>query len=189
MTTTREAEPGTATSSTVATPTTTVPATVLGVTVTSILHQPELSEESAVTTAGIHPVRIGMTVDEASEAAGLALIPLTEATPRCYFVEPEGGPVGVALMVYDGKIVRVDVNSGRVTTKSGIGIGSTEEEILELFGNQIEITEHFFTTGHYLTFVPVDDTGFRVVFETDGSVVVNFRSGQLPQVLWIEGCN
>jgi hypothetical protein len=45
--------------------------------------------------------------------------------------------------------------------------------------------------GNYLTFIPQDrpDRNYRLVFETDGDRVTNFRSGQVPEVEAIEGCS
>ena len=50
---------------------------------------------------------------------------------------------------------------------------------------------HKYTDGEYLTFVPADekDANLRIIFETNAEgVVVAFRTGQLPEVEYVEGC-
>jgi hypothetical protein len=44
--------------------------------------------------------------------------------------------------------------------------------------------------GHYLTLMPKDvaDKNYRVVFEALNDRVTQFRSGQVPEVEYMEGC-
>jgi hypothetical protein len=95
-------------------------------------------------------------------------------------------------MVTSRTVARVDVYQGRIRTRSGVGIGTTEQDVMDTYPGQIEVSAHpYDETGHYLTFVPRDasDTAYRLIFETDGQVVTSFRSGRLPEVEWIEGCS
>ncbi len=165
--------------------TTTVPPT----TTTTVAVDP-VSTDDVITIGGLGDVRVGMTVEEAAAAAGLELTGEPDVDPDCYFVMPLGLD-GVAFMVADGTVARIDVAAGPITTRSGAGIGSTEDEIKDLFPGQIEVSDHAYVDGNYLTFVPVDegDDQFRVVFETDGEVVTQFRAGRLPEVEYIEGCS
>jgi hypothetical protein len=86
----------------------------------------------------------------------------------------------------------VDIHDNpRITTLAGAKIGDTEQQIKSLYPGQIKVTPHEYVRGgHYLTFVPTDaqDKQYRVVFETDGKRVKNFRAGQIPEVEAIEGC-
>ena len=83
-----------------------------------------------------------------------------------------------------GTIERVDITTEDITTRSGAGVGSTEEELAELFGDSLT-TEASETGGNQVIFTPSDDSDaqFRVIFETDGETVTSFRSGRVPQVL------
>lgn len=183
-------EPTSEPTTTVAAPATTAPAptsTVLATTTTTPLPS-LLTDESTVSIGGLLPVVVGMSVEEAEAAAQTAFLGGEDATGDCYFVTPENGPVGVSFMVFRGLIARVDVIEGAVKTKSGAGIGTTEEDILALYGELIEVTPHAYVEGSYMTFVPVEDVGYRVVFETDGSAVTTYRAGEVPMVEFIEGC-
>lgn len=155
---------------------------------------PKLTDQSKVVTNGIGSVQVGMTVAQASKAAGLQLV--SEGSypngSSCFYVKPKGGPSSVAFMVSENRIARVDVSeSSAITTLSGARIGDTESRIKSLYPGQIEVTPHKYTNGHYLTFIPRDrgDRNYRVVFETDGQRVTGFRAGKLPEVQYVEGCS
>ena len=154
---------------------------------------PQLTTAATVTTSGLGPIRVGMTVAEATGAAGLVIIAPTEsaveASPGCGFARADGFD-GIGFMLIDGVIARVDVYSGPSSTASGARIGSTEEEINTLFPDVISVSPHQYVDGNYLTLTPTAENlaDVRVVFETDGEVVTSYRAGRTPEVEWIEGC-
>ncbi len=159
---------------------------------TSTAPPARLSADSPVLLSGIGAIRAGMTVEEAAAAGRVRLVVEDDTfAPDCVFVGPERGPSGVSFMVTDGTIGRVDVDARGVRTRSGIGIGSTEEEVKATYPGRITVSPHTYTEGgHYLTFVPRDraDADLRIVFETDGRTVTSFRAGRLPDVEYVEGC-
>lgn len=155
--------------------------------------QTKITNQSKVAINGIGGIRVGMTVTEASIASSTKLVGKGE--PSCYYVQPQGAPKGLGFMVSEGRIARVDVYENKnITTVSGAKIGDTEARIKALYPGQIKVTPHEYTGytgGHYLTYVPKDksDRNYRVVFETDGKRVTNFRAGKLPEVEYVEGCS
>lgn len=159
----------------------------------SVSAQTKLTDQSKVVISGIGPIQVGMTVAQASKAAGMQLV--SEGSypsgGSCFYVKPKGGLSNVAFMVSENRIARVDILGSPVTTLSGARIGDTESRIKSLYPGQIEVTPHKYTNGHYLTFVPKDrgDRNYRVVFETDGQRVTGFRAGKLPEVEYVEGCS
>lgn len=164
------------------------------VTVLPLIAQAQLTEQSKVYINGIGPVLVGMTVSEASKAAGRRLVSTGDSGggSNCFYLTPEGGPRAVGFMVTDGRISRVDIwSDSRVTTLSGAGIGDTEARIKALYPGKIQVSPHkYIQGGHYLTFVPKDgsDSNYRLVFETDGNRVTQYRAGKLPEVEFVEGC-
>jgi hypothetical protein len=151
-----------------------------------------LSASSTVTLRGIGPVRVGMTLSEASSAAGKQIVAKPDATTECGYAAPEGGPDGVLFMVVAGRIARVDVSSGPVKTQSGAAIGDTEAQAQARYSNRLQVSPHNYDpTGRYLTLVPSDpaDVDFRLIFETDGTKVTRFRAGKQPEVSYVEGCS
>lgn len=154
-----------------------------------------LTQETSPDLKGIGPIRVGMTVDEASQRSGVPLISPGEQSepPECLYYHPLGEPRGLLFMVSNGQIVRVDIQNRMMTTLSGVAVGDTEEHIQSLYPDQIEVSSHKYVPGgHYLTFVPRDeaDKDYRVIFETDPEErVVQMRSGRLPEVEYVEGCS
>ena len=145
-----------------------------------------------VSELGYGPLTIGMTVSEGSQALGVALKPA--APPEddggdCHYVYPRGRPGALGFMVAGGTIARVDVLEPGILTAAGIGVGSTEREVMAAYGAALEIHRHHYTWmdgGHYLTVEP--RPGRKLVFETDGSTVTIYRSGRVPEVQYVEGC-
>ena len=144
----------------------------------------ESLEGGRVSTVGFDDITFGMTVAEAEAETGVCLRPDRPVNQDCYHVVPDPGPEGISFLVTEGTIERVDVFGGSVTTRSGIGLGSTEAEVNEQFGSSLEVRPHPQGGGSEMVLVPTDeaDAVFRVVFETNGEVVTRFRSGRLPQV-------
>lgn len=142
-----------------------------------------------VEVTGYGPIRIGMSIDEAVEALDGA-VDVPEELGGCDYIFPRGWPEGISVMVVDGRVVRIDVSQGQVLTAEGAGIGTTEQEIVEIYPGQVEVRPHKYTDGNYLVVRPAGPLGaeHRIVFETDGSVVERYRVGVLPAVEWVEGC-
>ncbi len=160
---------------------------------TSIKKQEKLTANSKLAIKGIGPVQVGMTVEEASRAAGVKIVTNGANTnPECVYYKPADKLEGINFMVTGDRIARVDITTKGITTISGAGIGDTEARIKSLYPGQIEVTPHpYVEEGHYLTFIPKSsaDKNYRVIFETDGQRVTEFRAGKRPEVEWVEGCS
>ncbi len=142
-----------------------------------------------VTPFGNGPVIVGMTLTDAASSIG-AVPDIPPANLECSVVRASGAPAGVSFMVVSGRIVRIDIDSGTVTTDVGARVGDTESRVMELYGPRVTAGPHKYTDGKYLTVVPegADSSRYRLIFETDGQRVLRFRSGQLPEVAWVERC-
>lgn len=156
----------------------------------------ELTTHSKVTLSGIGPVRAGMSVAQAAQAAGQRLVRDRDdaGDSGCHFVYPEHGPDGVGFMVQKGRIVRVDIGQeARIATVQGIHIGDTEARIRALYPGQITAERHPYgsLTDHYLVLTPKDfvDKKYLLIFETTALRVSSFRSGLKEAVQLIEGCS
>ena len=177
-------------------PTTAVPTTVAR-TATTVARPPErLTSDSRLRLDGIGPVNVGMTLAEASAAAGtpIRVHPNDPFGPECQYAAPIDGPEAVRFMVINGRIARVDVGNpgaSAVRTVSGVRIGTTEDEVKRTYPGRIRVEGHpYVPTGHYLVYVPAD-AGLQhlsMIFETDGRSVTSFRAGLKGAVAQIEGC-
>lgn len=140
---------------------------------------------------GLGPVRVGMSVPEASAALDVDLQPVTPGTDDCTVYAPLTGLDGVSFLVAGGTVARVDVTAGATPTTEGLALGQTEAEAQDRYQDRLKVSDHdFLLGGHYLTLVPTDgaDAGFRLVAETDGRKVTAMRAGRLPEVERTEGC-
>ena len=133
----------------------------------------------------VGPVRIGMTIAEAEAAIGRPFDSAVDSGD-CIFRQTPAAPRGVLFMHVGGRIARIDLRSFAVRTDKGIGVGDSEMQVQNAYGQVVETTPHKYTSGHYLT-VPVGD--HKIVFETDGQWVTRYRVGRLPEVEWVEGCS
>ena len=145
----------------------------------------------ALNEDGLGQIQIGMTLDEAVNMGLLNERP--DIKQACDFVFPAVGagiPFGVNVMVVKGKVARIDVDTGTVTTEDGAKIGDSEDKLKSIYGDELKVSPHkYIEGGHYLT-VMGDSTsaGKAMVFETDGKQVTMFRAGRIPEVEWVEGC-
>ncbi len=137
---------------------------------------------------GLDEVTFGMTVVQAETAANTRMI-ACEPVSDCYRVTPFEAPEGISFVVDKGTIERVDIVSGPITTRSGVGIGTPQERIMELFGDRIETLVNDDSSVD-LIFVPRDegDDQFRVIFTIRDGSVDTYRSGRIPLVLEPDPC-
>ena len=108
----------------------------------------------------------------------------------CAYLPTDRLPPGARVMVENGTIARVDVDSGRIATAEGARIGDSEERIRQLYDGRVVTAPRKYTSGHYLTITPAvgADSAFRIVFETDSGRVTSYRSGRVPPVEYVEKC-
>lgn len=167
-----------------------------------------LSAASQVGLKNVGPVVVGMTIAELTKAAG---VPLTRqpdfdqavAQKNCAFMSPStipgyvpppesGNKSPLAFMIVDGKVARIDILGGSFSTAAGIKVGSPEQAVLAAYGNSSPLPPRpsIGPPYRYLTATPrqAADQNYRMVFESDGAKVVQFRVGQLPQVENKQGC-
>jgi hypothetical protein len=160
----------------------------------------ELSEESRLRLDGIGPVRVGMSIQEASRAIDrdVAVDPdsLFDEDSLCGFAEVKGGPADLLFMVTRATttgpwiIARVDVvEASRIVTGAGIRIGAGEDEVKKAYGAPLKVEAHQYQeAGHYLVLDVDGAGGLMLLFETDGAKVTQFRSGTEGAVRAPEGC-
>jgi len=142
-----------------------------------------------VTESGIGPIRAGMTVAEAAKAMGGGFAAPRGGSSGCGYAVMPKAPPGLAVMIEKGKVARVEVRRGSIPTAAGAKIGDTEAKINSLYAGRVVTTPHKYTPdGHYITVTPTDKSANRIVFETDGKVVTEYRSGALPAVEYVERC-
>ena len=156
------------------------------------LHSPVRAQELTVTATTVGPVRFGMTTAEAAHALGrdVRFQGAQAEDDPCGYARWEGLSRSVRVMVVNDTVVRVMVTDSSPRTADGIGVGSTERQLRDLYGDQLEVHPHEYDEGFYFIVTPTApaDAAHRLIFETDGTTVTAYRAGLLPAVGWIEGC-
>lgn len=153
------------------------------------LGMPTLDAASSVSTVGIDRIMFGMTLHDAQVAAGSQFTPITPVG-NCFLVVPEAGQAGLTFWVVAGTVERVDVDTRTITTRSGAGIGDTEDRIRELFGERIHTTVLPDGSGNLLAYIPKDvaDATYRVMFLSNGLQITRVWAGRLPWAEELGGC-
>jgi hypothetical protein len=145
--------------------------------------------EWRVTPRGFGPVEAGMRLSEASAALG---VPTTAggSDEACTIIHPVALPAGVSFLVVGDVVARVHVDSAGVVTDEGVGVGTTQAQAQTIYAGRVTSTPHKYTKGRYLTVrsAAPADSGFRLLFETDGQRITRYRAGRMPEVAWVEGC-
>ena len=149
------------------------------------------AERWVVDAGGIGRVRTGMSLAQLSTLLGTTVRASYQYNESCDYVRPAGLPPGVSLMVLSDTVRRVDVDSAGVLTTEGAGVGDTESSVLQLYRGRVRVEPHKYTgpKGHYLIVASRGDSLRRIIFETDGEHVQNFRAGSSPAVDYVEGCS
>jgi hypothetical protein len=152
----------------------------------AIADEPRAKPGWTLTFAGLGPVRIGMTVPQASKALH---VPLEEDGPEgdCHYASNGDALPDVRFMVARGKIARIDCRDAGFRTSRGAGVGSTEAEIKALHPAVRVENHHYDPAGHYLTLSSQDER-HAIRFESDGKKVTDVLVGERDRVTWVEGC-
>ena len=125
------------------------------------------------------PLQIGQTPLEVSAALG-GLAVATSAEP-CYVTDLDSDPYSPLFTVRDGTVAAIRVFTPGQLTRSAVGVGTAEAEVVAAYGDRIETmpSPDGDPNRSLLVFVPADeaDQAFRLVFEVEGGMVVSMRNG------------
>jgi hypothetical protein len=152
----------------------------------------ELASEPSkwiVSTSGIGPVQFGMTLADAGRAIHDSAFAASQNRAPCAYVRPKALPSGASLMVSNGIVVRVDVDSEGVLTDTGLGIGDSEVAVLVRNSGRARIESNKYNARvHNLIVSNPTDPGRLMIFETDGRSIKQFRAGLRSAVELVERC-
>lgn len=183
------------TSTTVLTDATTTTAVAQATTTTAGIDYIAMASEWTVSLRRVGPYLVGMSVHEAARESGLELVPMESSDPPCsYYRHEDHTQLGaeVEFMVQANKIRRIEIIGTTIKTNSGVGVGSTESDLVSAYGQAVVVSRTGSgISGHeYVTYVPLDrsDEDFRLRFETQDNVVTRYWVGELPNVEWVDRC-
>ena len=155
----------------------------------SLIAAAAIASTPIVTLQGVGDLRIGMSV-AALRRLGARSEGEIEPGGSCAYWHIAGRD-GLAMMVVDNRLVRIDVQNGRYRTPSGARVGMSEAEVRRLYGPALRVQPHPYTgpEGHYLVYHR-RGAAEGLIFETshDTHRVESLRVGQWEAVQAIEGC-
>jgi hypothetical protein len=136
------------------------------------------------------PVKIGMTLSQASKALGVRVTrDAGYDGDSCYWASPKGGFKGIAFMMSGRRIARIDIESDGYATDRGAKVGDSEARIKRLYrGGHRVIPHKYVDDAHYIE-VEAGGGRYSIIFETDGKRVTTYRVGRPEQVGYVEGCS
>ena len=152
--------------------------------------------EYSVSLYGYGPIRLGMTVTEVEDVVGLSFI-ANESTSDCKMMFFDNGFPSIRLLFEirgnQRQLERIYIMEPSIKTKSGIGLGSTETEILSAYGDKMKTQPHKYSAESvYYYYVPVDkkDKDYRLNFDFNKTEdrVKFYSVGRDPAIFYVEGC-
>jgi hypothetical protein len=152
--------------------------------------QSKRARNFVVSYDGFGPVKIGMTLSQASKALGVRVTrDASYEGSTCYYASPKGGFKNIAFMMSGSRIVRIDIDSKDYATDRGAKVGDSEARIKRLYKGKFKIYQHkYVDDGHYIE-VEMEGGKYFIIFETDGRHVGRYRVGIPEQVGYVEGCS
>lgn len=138
---------------------------------------------------GIGPVKVGMNISQLNAALQeIVVSPKDKDSQACFYVDSAKHP-GIAFMLENRRVTRVDLIKPDLSTTDGFHIGDSENHLMQKYGQRLKVEPHqYVDNGHYLTLRSTDGkNGIR--FETDTGKIISIYAGRLHAIEYIEGCN
>ncbi|HEY0326452.1 MAG TPA: hypothetical protein VGC46_10845 [Allosphingosinicella sp.] len=162
-------------------------------------------ETWVLTSEGLGPLRIGMTLAEIAAAAGPDSDPEAVGGPEpesCDQFRPERAPDGVIVMVQDGRLTRISLGEGsRIATDRGIRVGDPAARVRAAYGSSLTEMPHEYIEAPAAYFTHwdgnvrpgeggyVEDPAARGIrYETDERKRVTLIHGGGTSIQYVEGC-
>ena len=166
----------------------------------TVVSTDKLSTSSKVSLRSVGPIQFGMEISKAQEVSGVEFKRENQSA-HCAIITPVGKLENdINFIAVDDVIVSANIfttQSQAFNTKSNIGMGSSETQLIKAYPNNIKLLESSQVEGNnykVLAFVPKDSTDkdYRILFtlfenENGTFNVDHFSVGSLPEVK--TGCN
>jgi len=150
-----------------------------------------------LTPDGLNELKIGKEVGQVERILHASLRFSQFARRGCAVLTTEGlTPLGVSIVIEAKHLSRINIdfyaNSDlpqSIKTEAGIGLGSSEADVLAAYGDKAKITPNpQDPTWHTIT-VETPDHSAGIVFETNGQSVKSMRAGTNPTLAYPLPCN
>jgi hypothetical protein len=138
---------------------------------------------------GLGPVRAGMRVEQVLPLADWPGMERKKPPGECWYMNYRGAGTDFDLMIIKGIVVRIELKGeSKLHTYSGAHIGSTEDELKQMYGAHLDIQPHKYDeAGHAIT-VRSSDGEYGLRFETSHGKVTAIQAGPWEHLSYVEGC-
>lgn len=137
------------------------------------------------------PVQIGMSYEQLKNLVG-ELEQQKGDGEGCAYFTPLNSERDISFMLFEGRLVRVDIYSRKIETLSSLRVGDSAERIKEIYDGSVEVIDRQGIASDELLSLRsgnADLRKYRMVFEVNHGIVTNYRLGLLPYVNWRDGCS
>ena len=159
---------------------------------------PACADETAwiLTEDGIGPMKTGMDDTQMEHYLHSKLGYNPYDNHGCStLINKELTPLGITFVIESKRLTRVNVDFYgtdprplNIKTAAGIGLGSSEEDVLKAYPAARVKPNPADSTWHTI-FVDAPDHSKGLVFETNGKTVKSMRGGANPAISYPNGCN
>ncbi len=145
---------------------------------------------------GYGDVRIGMKVEQMERVLHQKLPYNPFDNHGCsLFTTPQMELIGLSFVMDHKELVRINVDyfsassqPRAIKTADGIGLGSSEEELLTAYGAAAAVTPNSGDPTWHTVTVDSADHGGGLIFETDSKTIKSMRGGSYPAIALPSGC-
>jgi hypothetical protein len=158
---------------------------------------PAVGPDTPVSRSGIGPIRVGMTVREAEQAAGVTITPGEPIGPGSTCVEAQIEDFDIFLQLsitgtpgedLTQGVVRLVAGQGIRSTVEGVAVGDPVSEVTATYGNATRTTDYPYVTSGNGEVLVYEDGGHAYGVIVDGPTVIQLQSGDATSMPSIEGC-
>lgn len=112
---------------------------------------------------GLGPIRVGMTLLEAS-AAAKARIASEGAGPHseCEYAAPVSGPGGIGFTLVNKRIAEISIQDEAFATSTGLRVGDPERKVVEMYKGKAFVGKNSVDSPRRLTLVKKSASGARL---------------------------
>jgi len=159
---------------------------------------PALAQDAptVLTEDGLGSLKIGMDIDQMERVLHTRITYNPYQNHGCSLVTTkEMEPRGISLMIEAKHLSRIgidfygtDPRPLTIKTDNGIGLRSTEAEVLAAYGARARVVPNAADPTWHTIYVESPDRTKGVVFETNGHTVKSMRAGANPAIATAIGC-
>ncbi|GAB4366424.1 MAG: hypothetical protein OHK0021_09910 [Bryobacter sp.] len=145
--------------------------------------------------AGLGPLYFGMPEAQIAERFGEALEEAEAPGEACHarrFATSGASPLtGLVLIIRNGRLARLDVDTPDWQTQSGARVRMPEGELRKIYGRRLREEPHPIDVTGRLLLLSAREANLRhlaIVFESDGDRVTRIRAGLAKDLTRLEEC-